>query len=464
MTAKNRYTFSVILLLLSVIISLVGCDRHGHTIPVTTDPTPVTVKPVKGRYAVWIQSGDWGVKVKKISGPRQKFSFISLDINAEFASKTKEALVKALEKVHFIPRILQPQEIQQQGFDAQIIIYQGNSKAKINTKNSQTDVALYAIVKIINRDKSFYPIAVAGKSSFRCRSKDCNGMAVDRIITGTVSKSLDSLEGKLLSYVQNTLRSSRRSNKVKTISATLTNTKVIAAPGDGTIKSVVAIPKAADAVRAQVRQKTMMPEPAITPKPEPTDIPGSKPAVAPTFEPLKTATSKSLKTATSKPLKTATSKPPPPAPEPATTLAPEPIKTAPPVATMKAIPEKVGVAESVQETAIREEIEQTLHNWASAWSSKKVKEYLAFYSDKFLVSEKFPSRQAWKKQRRQALGKAGPIRVELSNMKITIFDESHAKITFSQKYTSKHFKDQIDKAISLQKESGAWRIWREYAL
>lgn len=107
------------------------------------------------------------------------------------------------------------------------------------------------------------------------------------------------------------------------------------------------------------------------------------------------------------------------------------------------------------------EVEQTVHAWAAAWSSRNVDDYLAFYSASFLP-EKGISREAWKNGRDKVLNSVDSIRVTLANMKITIMDTNQAKVTFMQDYWSNTYQDKIMKTLMLKKDGGAWRIVREY--
>ncbi|MBF0460916.1 MAG: SEL1-like repeat protein [Magnetococcales bacterium] len=106
------------------------------------------------------------------------------------------------------------------------------------------------------------------------------------------------------------------------------------------------------------------------------------------------------------------------------------------------------------------DIEQTVRAWAKAWTSRKVEEYLAFYSRSF-VPEKFPSREAWQKNRNKTLQSAGSIRVTLTDMKVTLLDENRAQVTFMQEYWSNNYQDKGRKTLLLQKEGDVWQIVRE---
>ncbi|MBF0400156.1 MAG: nuclear transport factor 2 family protein, partial [Magnetococcales bacterium] len=114
-------------------------------------------------------------------------------------------------------------------------------------------------------------------------------------------------------------------------------------------------------------------------------------------------------------------------------------------------------------TAAHAEIEQAVRAWAQAWSSRNVDNYVASYSDNSFVPEKFPNRDAWKMQRQKVLTSAGVIRVTVTDLQVSLMDENHAKVTFTQEYHSDTHQDRVKKTLLLQKEGGEWKITREYS-
>ncbi|MEO5348516.1 MAG: tetratricopeptide repeat protein [Magnetococcus sp. YQC-3] len=118
-------------------------------------------------------------------------------------------------------------------------------------------------------------------------------------------------------------------------------------------------------------------------------------------------------------------------------------------------------APSTAATPAQAEVERMVQAWAKAWSSRKVDDYLAFYSETGYVPEKFPDREAWQQQRRVAISAAGTIRVKLSNIKVTLTDANNAQATFTQSYWSRRYQDQVSKTLTLRKEGAAWKIVRE---
>lgn len=111
-----------------------------------------------------------------------------------------------------------------------------------------------------------------------------------------------------------------------------------------------------------------------------------------------------------------------------------------------------------------QEVQQTIHAWASAWSAKNVSQYLGAYSAKFQpISKTLKTREAWEKNRRDVLNKPGTIQVQVTDLQIIMLNENRTQATFQQNYTSKNFRDQVKKTLSLERENSTWKIVREYA-
>ncbi|MBF0164506.1 MAG: tetratricopeptide repeat protein [Magnetococcales bacterium] len=111
-----------------------------------------------------------------------------------------------------------------------------------------------------------------------------------------------------------------------------------------------------------------------------------------------------------------------------------------------------------------DEVKQVVLDWAGAWSAKKIDQYIDAYSDRFQpVTKNLKSREAWEKNRREVIGKAGDIHIHVSDLQITMLTEQRAQATFQQNYTAKNYRDRVKKTLSLEREGEVWKIVREYA-
>ncbi len=102
----------------------------------------------------------------------------------------------------------------------------------------------------------------------------------------------------------------------------------------------------------------------------------------------------------------------------------------------------------------------TVHAWASAWSAKDVDTYLSFYSADFKTPNG-EARDAWEKQRRDRLGKPGPIAVVLQDLKVSASGKDGAEVSFRQKYSSSNLKSVNLKTLVLQRKGDHWQIVEE---
>jgi len=103
---------------------------------------------------------------------------------------------------------------------------------------------------------------------------------------------------------------------------------------------------------------------------------------------------------------------------------------------------------------------ETARLWAQAWSSKNVEAYLGYYASDFKTPNG-ESRADWEKQRRERLGKPGPISVMLHDVKVTLNGKDSAQVSFKQKYSSANLKSANDKTLVLQRKGDHWLIVEE---
>ena len=132
---------------------------------------------------------------------------------------------------------------------------------------------------------------------------------------------------------------------------------------------------------------------------------------------------------------------------------------APAAATPETALPKATAAEKTGKYSARE-IEQVIHDWSAAWSSKNVESYLAFYDADF----KLPpgeSRESWRSARAERLTKPKFIQVSISHVKISRIDDTHAAVTFQQSYRSNHLKSAARKQLILVNRGGNWLIQEE---
>lgn len=110
-------------------------------------------------------------------------------------------------------------------------------------------------------------------------------------------------------------------------------------------------------------------------------------------------------------------------------------------------------------SASGKEAERAIRDWASAWSRKDVKAYLAAYSSDFQTPGG-EARSAWEAERTRRINKAEPIQVGVENIQITV-EGDRATAKFRQHYKSGKLKTSATKAMVMVRRDGKWLIQQE---
>jgi tetratricopeptide (TPR) repeat protein len=166
----------------------------------------------------------------------------------------------------------------------------------------------------------------------------------------------------------------------------------------------------------------------------------------------------------------------PPAERPAP-VPPEPRPSAPPAAETKApadAPETVAAAappaaaapapvpSPAQSAAAQEAVRRAVDLWASAWSAQDVAAYTAFYAEDF-TPDNGQSRDEWIRGREKRLKTPSYIRVEVSDLKVTMLGPDHARADFTQSYQSNTYSDRVGKTLLFKRKGDRWLITLETA-
>ncbi|TLS77605.1 peptidylprolyl isomerase [Mariprofundus erugo] len=115
------------------------------------------------------------------------------------------------------------------------------------------------------------------------------------------------------------------------------------------------------------------------------------------------------------------------------------------------------------EIQFNEAIRSTLQGWTRAWEDGDVDSYFSYYSDHFNAGKGFASLAAWKAERTAAMAARLPVRISISDLKLTRLDETNARVEFTQNYRSAGAERRDLKLLLLKKEGDSWKIVREMA-
>jgi ketosteroid isomerase-like protein len=151
-------------------------------------------------------------------------------------------------------------------------------------------------------------------------------------------------------------------------------------------------------------------------------------------------------------------KPAPPTPAAAAVNVPTPQPTAP-VATKAPVQIVTPPATDSAANAQTKEVEAAVGSWASAWSARDVKAYLAAYGKDFDPPGSM-GRKAWEEERTQRiLGKAS-ISVKLDKLVVSV-NGNHAQAKFRQDYKAGGLAVSSHKTLELSKVNDHWHIVKE---
>ncbi len=105
-------------------------------------------------------------------------------------------------------------------------------------------------------------------------------------------------------------------------------------------------------------------------------------------------------------------------------------------------------------------ITDTVDAWAKAWSAKNVDKYLASYSSSF-KTPKGESRKEWEQARRERIRRPASIKVEVSDLKVTMQSSNMAKVSFKQAYRANGNPQYTTKTLIMKKVGDSWLIDQE---
>ncbi|MBX9848167.1 MAG: tetratricopeptide repeat protein [Rhodocyclaceae bacterium] len=204
-----------------------------------------------------------------------------------------------------------------------------------------------------------------------------------------------------------------------------------------------------DASNASAQNKLALIRDLITPTGKPGSKPASEPSKAvalPAATPVAPPTPTIIATA--------------PATKPVEPVkAPEPVKieTKP---EPKVEPKPEPKVEPKPGADVTAEVSKAIEAWASAWTRKDVKAYLARYAKDF----KTPggeTRANWESERNKRINKPGKISVDVDNIKVSVDAADQATARFRQNYKSASLSSSTTKTLVLVKREGKWLIQQE---
>lgn len=118
---------------------------------------------------------------------------------------------------------------------------------------------------------------------------------------------------------------------------------------------------------------------------------------------------------------------------------------------------------AVAEVPPRQLVQETVQNWARAWSERHVDEYFLFYSEDFRPASGV-TRAVWEASRRDRLTSQGAIRVAVVSLEVEEVSPTEMRATFTQSYQSDRFRDRVRKTLLMSWHDDAWKIAEEIVI
>ncbi len=122
-------------------------------------------------------------------------------------------------------------------------------------------------------------------------------------------------------------------------------------------------------------------------------------------------------------------------------------------------PAKSAAANSGESSPAPDAIIETVQGWAKAWSANDADGYLAYYAPDFKPAG--GNRSDWEAQRRDRVGKAKGLSVQVSDIHIKPDSANRASVEFRQHYRSKNLNNTSTKHLDLVRSGDKWLIMQE---
>lgn len=177
--------------------------------------------PIPGHYAALVQSGGWQLKTEPSGWTCGAWHF-NLDVNGPYEQAMRDTLAKSLEKVDFTGETYSPARLKEKGYDAQIVVYQGNANSTFGvnpgffTGSANSEVELEVTLAVLDESGLTYQQTIKGKGTGKQDVFVCNtiGDAVGRAAQDAIK---DVIKSSVL-YVRDGLRE-KQVKEMKKLSA-----------------------------------------------------------------------------------------------------------------------------------------------------------------------------------------------------------------------------------------------------
>jgi ketosteroid isomerase-like protein len=113
--------------------------------------------------------------------------------------------------------------------------------------------------------------------------------------------------------------------------------------------------------------------------------------------------------------------------------------------------------------SVKDELIETVDQWAAAWSEQNAPKYIAKYSEDFVAPDK-QSRRNWEASRKKRVMRPTNINLDIRYQRFELVETDVVDVFFRQAYRSNTYSDLTDKVIRLRKEQKDWKILVERSM
>lgn len=129
-------------------VMLSGCVQQGSAPPALVS-TPVDFKPATtGRYAAMLKSVDWTLKAQASMRWLCPKPDVRVDASGAYEDAMTEGLRRALKDVTLVSTVLTPEQLQAQGFDAEVVVTKGKARTSFNQSTGVAEVMMSTAVTV----------------------------------------------------------------------------------------------------------------------------------------------------------------------------------------------------------------------------------------------------------------------------------------------------------------------------
>jgi hypothetical protein len=197
--------------LLAVGLLLAACSDEAVVPPAEVETSP-TMTPIPGNYAAAVVAGRWKLEASSDQIACSTWT-VQADVDPSFRKTMQTALTRSLQRVTFVPEPLTPDQLEAQGFAAQIVIGQRKAESTFDVESTllrgevRSDVSLSALVAVQGADTTVHQQEVSARGHGVSETSYCS--TISEATSAAAQDALSSIARQVVLYVQGDLNARR---------------------------------------------------------------------------------------------------------------------------------------------------------------------------------------------------------------------------------------------------------------